>query len=102
MILGMPLPVFTAFHVLISLAAPAAGFPLTAGLLKGRDHKYVTSSFLALTTATSVTGFLFPATQLLPSHAPGIISLMVLAVGGAAMGFLECRGPWRRSTSCAR
>lgn len=95
MILGMSLPVFTAFHVVISLAALMAGIPLVAGFLKSRDVKYVTVSFLTLTTATSVTGFLFPATQLLPSHITGIISLVVLALAGAALRVFHTRGTWR-------
>ncbi len=95
MILGMSLPVFTAVHVLVSLAALAAGVPLIVGFLKSRDVKYVTVSFLTLTTATSVTGFLFPATQLLPSHITGIISLAVLALAGAALRVFHTRGAWR-------
>lgn len=95
MILGMSLPVFTAFHVFISLAALLVGFPLVAGMLKGREYPYVTPAFLALTTATSVTGFLFPATQLLPSHITGIISLIVLGAAVAAHGPFKLQGAWR-------
>lgn len=95
MILGMSLPVFTVFHVVISLAALLAGFPFVAGLLRSRDNKYVTQAFLALTIATSLTGFLFPATQLLPSHITGIISLVVLALAGTALGIFRLQGPWR-------
>ena len=95
MILGMSLPAFTAFHVFISLAALLAGVPLLAGLLQNREYRYVTPAFLGLTTATSVTGFLFPATQVLPSHITGMISLLVLAAAFAARGPFGLKGPWR-------
>jgi hypothetical protein len=95
MILGMSLPVFTLFHVAISLAALLAGFVIAAGMLKGRDYPQATAAFLALTIATSVTGFLFPATQILPSHITGIISLVVLAGATVAYAVFKLKGAWR-------
>jgi hypothetical protein len=95
MILGMSLPVFTLFHVAISLAAVLAGFVVAAGMLKGRDYSQATAAFLALTIATSVTGFLFPATQILPSHITGIISLVVLAAATVAYSVFKLKGAWR-------
>ncbi|MHB1206069.1 MAG: hypothetical protein ACYCZX_10895 [Rhodospirillaceae bacterium] len=91
----MSLPVFTLFHVAISLGALLAGFVVAAGMLKGRDYPQATAAFLALTIATSVTGFLFPATQILPSHITGIISLVVLAAATAAYAVFRLKGPWR-------
>ena len=95
MILGMSLPVFTMFHVAISLVALLAGFVVAGGMLKGRDYPPVTAAFLVLTIATSVTGFLFPATQILPSHITGIISLMVLVGATLAYSVFKLKGPWR-------
>lgn len=95
MILGMSLPAFTAFHVFLSLTGLLAGVLFVAGLIRTRDNKYVTQAFLVLTTATSLTGFLFPATQVLPSHITGIISLAVLAVAGVAFSIFKLRGSWR-------
>jgi len=51
--------------------------------------------FLITTVATSVTGFLFPFTQLLPSHIFGIISLFVLAIAAAARYSFRLKDSWR-------
>jgi hypothetical protein len=48
------------------------------------------------TIATSVTGFGFPFVTFLPSHAVGIISLVVLAVVIVARYAKHLAGPWRR------
>lgn len=45
---------------------------------------------------TSVTGFLFPF-KFLPSHATGIVSLLVLAVTIPALYFFHLAGPCRRT-----
>jgi hypothetical protein len=55
-----------------------------------------TALFLVSTIATSVTGFLFPVQQLLPSHVVGIISLALLAVAVVARFPLRLIGIWRR------
>src|SRR5438094_8964302 len=46
---------------------------------------------------TSVTGFLFPFHKFLPSHATGIVSLLVLAVTIPALYFFHLAGPCRRT-----
>lgn len=45
---------------------------------------------------TSVTGFLFPFHRLLPSHAVGIVSLIVLAAAIFARYGRHLVGSWRR------
>jgi hypothetical protein len=76
--LGMSLTTFTLLHVLISLIGIVAG--LIAMIGWSDPSRIPTAIFLATTILTSVTGFLFPFTKLLPSHIVGIISLVMLAL----------------------
>jgi len=69
----------TWFHVLVSLVGIAAGVLVVFGFLVRRSSPQGIAVFLATTTATSATGYLFPVTRFLPSHAVGIVSLLVLA-----------------------
>ena len=55
----------------------------------------LTAIFLLFTILTSVTGFLFPFTQLLPSHMIGILSLVLLAIACVALYVMKLAGPWR-------
>jgi hypothetical protein len=82
--LGLSLDVFTALHVAISFVGMAAGFVFLGALFAGVREEFATFLFLAATVVTSVTGFLFPAAALLPSHVVGVISLVLLAVAIAA------------------
>lgn len=95
MMLGMSLSTFTLVHVLISLVGIASGLLVVYGLIKGERFDGGTAIFLATTVLTSLTGFLFPFTHLLPSHIVGIISLVVLAVAIAARYPLHLAGSWR-------
>src|SRR4051794_20501798 len=54
-----------------------------------------TKLFLASTTLTTVTGFLFPSVKILPSHIVGVISLVGLTVVGVALYVNHMRGAWR-------
>lgn len=89
------LALFTLAHVAISLAAIATGLVVAGGLLSSRCLDQMTAAFLATTAATSITGFLFPFTGFLPSHAFGILSLLVLPVVVYARYFRRLTGPWR-------
>jgi hypothetical protein len=95
MILGMSLSTFTTVHVIISLIGIVTGIVVVLGMLGGRKLGGWTAIFLAITALTSVTGFLFPFTKLLPSHVVGIISLVVLAVAVLALYAFHLDGPWR-------
>ena len=55
----------------------------------------LTAIFLLTTILTSATGFLFPFTQLLPSHMVGILSLVLLAIACIALYGMKLSGPWR-------
>ena len=74
----MSLIAITVVHVAVSLVALGAGFVLLQGLRKG--ERRAERLFLSTTIATSLTGYLFPTTQLLPSHVVGAISLALLGL----------------------
>jgi hypothetical protein len=95
MVLGMSLATFTALHVVISLIAIATGLVVAAGMLSGRRLPGWTAVFLVTTVLTSVTGFFFPFTQVLPSHMVGAFSLVVLALALAALYGKGLAGSWR-------
>lgn len=95
MILGMSISAFTTLHVLISLAAIAAGLIVMAGMLRNRRLPGWTASFLLLTVLTSVTGFFFRSAQIGPPHVIGAVSLVILAVALYALYGAHVRGRWR-------
>ena len=95
MTFGMSLATFTFLHVLISLVGIASGLAVMYGFLNGRRLDRLTAIFLVFTVLTSVTGFGFPFTQLLPSHKVGIISLVLLALAIPARYVFRLTGPWR-------
>jgi hypothetical protein len=95
MTLGMSLATLTMVHVIISLIAIVAGLVVMFGMLGSRPQAGLTAIFLLLTILTSVTGFLFPFTELLPSHMIGVLSLLLLAIACVALYAMKLSGPWR-------
>jgi hypothetical protein len=95
MVLGLSLPAFTMVHVIISLIAIVAGLIVMFGLLGSRPMPGLTAIFLLFTILTSVTGFLFPFKELLPSHMIGILSLVLLAIACFALYGMKLAGVWR-------
>ncbi|MBR0848025.1 hypothetical protein JQ543_09760 [Bradyrhizobium diazoefficiens] len=95
MVLGLSLPAFTMVHVIISLIAIAAGLVVMGGLLGSKPMPGLTAIFLLFTILTSVTGFLFPVKELLPSHMVGILSLVLLAIACIALYGMKLAGAWR-------
>jgi len=95
MILGMTTSTFTFVHVLLSLVGIGSGLVVVSGLLAGKRLDGWTALFLVTTVATSVTGFLFPFHELLPSHKVGILSLIGLAVAILARYAFRLAGTWR-------
>lgn len=87
--------ILTFVHVLISLIGIGAGLVVAYGLLTGKRLDGWTKLFLVTTVATSVTGFFFPVHQFMPSHAVGIISLVVLAIAIPARYKFHLRSAWR-------
>jgi len=89
------LPMFTLIHVVISVLGIIAGLVVVGGLMAGARMDGWTVFFLATTILTSVTGFGFPFTNVLPPHVVGAISLVVLAVCLAARYLKRLEGGWR-------
>jgi hypothetical protein len=95
MIFGMT--ILTFVHVLLSLVGIIAGFVVMFGLLSAKQLHGWTGVFIWTTVATSVTGFLFPFHKFLPSHAIGILSLLVLTVAIYALYGKHLSGGWRQA-----
>lgn len=72
-----------------------AGLVVAGGLVAGKRLDGWTGAFLVTTVATSVTRFGFPFVEFLPSHAVGIISLVVLAAVIVARYLKHLAGAWR-------
>lgn len=92
----MILQLYTLFHVVISLLALFSGFVVLWGLINSKSLNGWTAFFLATTVTTSVTGFFFPVHHFMPSHALGIISLIVLAFAIYARYPKKLNGGWRK------
>ena len=95
MVLGMSLSTFTMVHVIISLIGIVSGIIVMFGMLGSNRMPGMTAIFLLFTILTSATGFVFPFTQLLPSHMIGILSLVLLAIACIALYAMRLAGPWR-------
>jgi hypothetical protein len=95
MILGLSLTAFTALHVLITLIEMAAGFVVLLGMFAGKRLPFWAALFIATGMLTSVTGYLFHATQVLPSHIVGLIALLALIVAALALYGNRLAGGWR-------
>jgi hypothetical protein len=85
----------TWFHTTLSVIALLAGFVVMRDLLTSTAPDAWTTTFLVSSIATSATGFAFPFTKFLPSHAVGILSLVVLALALVAAYGFHNRGAWR-------
>lgn len=95
MIFGMT--ILTFVHILLSLIGILAGFIVLVGLLTARQLYGWTALFIWTTVATSVTGFLFPFHKFLPSHAVGILSLVILTIAIYALYGKHLAGAWRKT-----
>jgi hypothetical protein len=95
MMLGLSLENFTLLHVVISLVAVASGLVVMFGMLGSQRMPALTGVFLLTTILTSVTGLMFPFTELLPSHVLSIISLVLLAIACVALYGRRLAGFWR-------
>lgn len=85
-------------HVAISLVAVVTGFLVMFGMLSSDRMPGMTRIFLVTTILTSATGFIIPPflfDKFLPSHAFGIISLVLLAVAWYALYSQNLAGKWR-------
>jgi hypothetical protein len=95
MTLGLSLPTFTAFHVILSVIGIGSGMIVLFGLLDGQLLRLMNLFFLVATVATSVTGFLFPFKGITPGIKIGILSMIALAVAITALYRFRLAGRWR-------
>jgi hypothetical protein len=86
---------FTLIHVVLSLVGIIAGLVVAGGLVAGKRLDRWAVVFLVTTIGTSATGFGFPFVKFLPSHAVGIVSLVVLPVVIVAHYVKHFAGAWR-------
>src|SRR3954468_9708742 len=95
MTLGLSVPVFTTLHTIISLIGIASGIVAIKRMLKANRLNGWTNLFLVTTTLATLTGFMLPPAEILPSHVVGMLSLIALAVVFVALYGYELRGVWR-------
>lgn len=93
MILGMTPLVFV--HVLISFIGIFSGAYVAWAMLRADPVPKWTAVFLWSTLLTSLSGFILPADKFLPSHATGIVSVLVLAFTFYAWYAKKLEGRWR-------
>jgi len=85
-------------HVVISLIAIVAGLVVMFKMLGSDRAAGLTAIFLLFTILTNVTGFFIPPflqDKFLPSHAIGILSLVLLAIACFALYSQKLGGMWR-------
>jgi hypothetical protein len=85
---------YTLLHVLISLIGIGTGLVVVRDMLKGQYSQSMTAWFLITTVLTSVTGFGFPFERFLPSHAFGIVSLLILPLAILGLYVYRLKGAW--------
>lgn len=85
-------------HVAISLVAIVTGIIVMFGMVGATGVPALTTTFLVTTILTNATGFIIPPflyDKFLPSHAIGILSLVLLAIACFALYSQNLRGMWR-------
>jgi len=95
MLLGLSLYAFTILHVVISLIGIVSGLVVLFGMLGSHRLPGWTPLFLLTTVLTSVTGLMFPGSELTPGRIFAIISLVALAVALLALYGFGLRSAWR-------
>ena len=89
------LTTFTVIHVVLSLVGIIAGLVVAGGLVAGARLDGWTGVFLVTTVLTNITGFGFPFITFLPSHAVGVLSLVILPFVIFARYSKHLSGAWR-------
>jgi hypothetical protein len=97
MIVGMSVETFTRLHVAISLIALGAGFLVGLGMARNRSWPAATALFLAMTTLTTLTGFLFPFKGMTPGIVFGMLSVVALTLAFVARYGKHLAGVWRKT-----
>lgn len=89
------LALYTSIHTAIALAGIFSGFIVMYGLCNAKRLDGWTAFFLGSTLLTSLSGFGFPFTEVLPSHVFGVLSLILLALALHARYRRQMAGKWR-------
>ena len=89
------LAAFTLFHTALSLLQLVSGIVVVIALIGARSSGPWLWVYLVSAITTSVTGFGFPVDKFLPSHAFGIISLVLLLLVILARCTFHLAGAWR-------
>jgi hypothetical protein len=89
-------PAFPILQLVLSLIGIGSDAVVILGLFKAKRLDGWTAIFLASTVATTVTGFLFPFHQFLPSCGVGVVSMIVLGPAIFARYSRHLADAWRR------
>lgn len=85
----------TIFHVLVSLVAIVAGFPVVYGFLKSQIYPRWTTTYIVFTALTLVTSFLFPFNGFTPAIGVGILCILIFIPTLYAKYRTGLTGVWR-------
>jgi hypothetical protein len=91
----LDLATFTTIHTALSLVALASGIIVVIGLIDSKPLPIWNALFLATAFATNASGFGFPVSAILPSHAVAAVALVVLALTMLAYYGFHLSGGWR-------
>jgi hypothetical protein len=91
----LPITTYTLIHVLLSLIGIVAGLVVTGALSAGTRLARWATLFLVTTVLANATGFGFPSTTFMASHAVAALSLGILAVVAVAQYGKHFAGAWR-------
>ncbi|HEY4142573.1 MAG TPA: hypothetical protein VGM57_14225 [Pseudolabrys sp.] len=95
MIAGLSIENFTILHVVITLVAIVSGFVVMFSLLSSQRPAGLTAIFWLFTTATTVTGFMFPLSGITPAVATGVVATVFFLAGLIAIYIGKLAGAWR-------
>jgi hypothetical protein len=86
----------TVVHTALSLIALLLGLWIVWAMIRRRALAAAEPWYLATSLATSLSGFAFPVTHFLPSHAVGLLSVLLLAAALYARYAAKLAGTWRK------
>lgn len=83
------------FHTWLSLIGLITGVIVSIGLIRAQSSPLWTALFLVTAVATDATGYVLPASHILPSHIVAAISLVALALAIVSRYRFHRVGAWR-------
>jgi hypothetical protein len=85
----------TDIHVAFSLIALCSGLAAVGLMFRGGIRPGITAIYFIAASATSITGFAFPAAHFHTAHLVGLLSLSALAIAIYAGLWTRLTGIWR-------